>query len=185
MRTLRLIPLVALLAGGCSEESTTPSATTEEFDLPADQVAWDISQNLTTDGIRTATLVADTALIYERERRMDLMGVNVVFYNEAGGEAGHLTSDKGDYNMETRAFVARGNVVLRTQTPAGDRLLETEELNYETQVDSLYTTRPFKMTENGRVSSGTSFNTNSKFTTWRVTGVQTETPVEGDAGLSF
>ena len=75
--------------------------------------------------------------------------------------------------------------MLLTRGPTGERKLETDELYYETPVDSLYTTKPFKMTENGRVSSGTSFNTNSRFTTWRVTGAQTETAVEGESGLSF
>ncbi|MQA88835.1 MAG: LPS export ABC transporter periplasmic protein LptC [Gemmatimonas sp.] len=176
-----VLPLVAVLAAGCGREATTPSATSEAFDLPADKVADSIRHVITKDGVRSADLRSDTAYIYDSERTFDLRGVRVTFYSETGAEAGELTSKLGDYNMETGRFVAREDVVLIAEGVNGERRLETEQLIYDVRTDSLSSNRPFTLYEGGRVSRGTSFRSDTQFRTWEVMGAQTEAIV-GESG---
>jgi LPS export ABC transporter protein LptC len=184
MRWIVLI-MAALLATGCEEEATTPSAPAEAFSLPADKVADGIRQVITNEGIRKALLYSDTAYIYDSERTLDLRGVRVTFYGETGAEAGNLTSERGDYNMESGHFVARGNVVLLTEGQAGERRLETETLIYDVQTDSISSNTPFTLREGERVSRGTSFRSDAQFLTWEVTGAQTEAVVGESGGVAF
>ncbi|MEX2571431.1 MAG: LPS export ABC transporter periplasmic protein LptC [Gemmatimonadota bacterium] len=180
------IPLVTLaLVGGCGTESTTPSADTQAFDLQSDQVATDVTQVLTRNGVRTALLRSDSTYIQEGDRRLDLVGVNMTFYNDNGSSAGTLTSRSGDYDMANRAFIATGDVVLVTEGPNGERRLETEELHYDVENDEIWTEEPFTLHDDGRVSSGTSFRSDSQLRIWEVTGGQTQGTVEGEGGLSF
>jgi len=173
------------LLGGCGQDATTPSAEVDRFELPADQVGVGVRQVLTQDGVRSAVLVSDTAYIYEEDRNLDLRGVRLTFFGDAGQEAGELTSDAGNYSMDTGQFVARGNVVLITEGPNGERRLETEQLIYDVRTDSLSTYTPFTLHEAGRVSRGQSFRADAQFRTWEVTGAQTEAPVGGSSDLSF
>jgi LPS export ABC transporter protein LptC len=184
-RTVLVAAGTAVLLAGCGREATTPSAEVETFELPADQVGIGVRQVLTQDGVRSAVLVSDTAYVYEADRNLDLRGVLLTFFGEAGQEAGELTSDAGNYNMDSGHFVARGNVVLITEGPEGERRLETEQLIYDVQTDSLSTNTPFTLHEAGRVSRGESFRSDAQFRTWEVTGAQTETPVDGSGDLSF
>jgi LPS export ABC transporter protein LptC len=116
---------------------------------------------------------------------MDLINVKVTFYSPDGAEAGTLTSRTGDYNTADNLFIARENVVLITPGANGDRRLETEELHYDIGGDQIWTDSPFVLHEQGRVSQGTRFRTDSQFRTWEVTGLQTEGPVPGEGGLTF
>lgn len=184
MRARLLALLAAATLAACGDASTSPSAT-EGYEGTADQVAFQVRQTLTNEGVRTAILNSDTAYIFERDRRLDLVGVEVLFFNEIGEQAGTLTSKTGDYNIDSGAFIARGDVVLVTSGPSGERRLETEELLYDVRADSLASRTPFTLHEDGRVSRGTSFRSDSKFRTWIVTGAQTEGAVPAGGGLSF
>src|SRR5690606_33601155 len=97
---------------------------------------------------------------------------------------GTLTSSTGEYRRDTGAFTAIGNVVLITRGEEGQRRLETEQLYYDVRADVISTSEPFTLTENGRVSRGTSFRSNSDFTIWEVTGAETQGSVAGE-GISF
>jgi LPS export ABC transporter protein LptC len=176
--------LVALL-GACGSDSTTPSASADAFDLPADQVLYHVQHVVTNAGVKTALLNGDTALVYEQARRFDLTGVELLFFNEQGVQIGSLTSRSGEYQPSAGVFVARDNVVLVTDGPNGERRLETENLHYDIKGDLLRSETPFVFHEDGRTSRGTSFTSNSKFTTWEVTGARTQGEVSGDPGLSF
>lgn len=176
--------LALLLAAGCGQGSTTPTVTTEEFDLRGDQVLLEVEQILTKDGVRTAVLQSDTAFIFDDDRRIDLSVVRLTFYDEFGAEAGHLTSANGEYRIDTGAFTALGDVVLITEGASGERRLETDQLYYDVRSDVISTSSPFTLTEAGRVSRGTSFRSNSDFTIWEVTGAETQGSVRGE-GITF
>lgn len=177
-----LLGIVTLAA--CGRESTSPSAAEETFDLPADQVAYEVRQTLSEDGVRSALLYSDTAYIYEESRSYDLRGVDITFFDDAGAEAGTLTSERGNYEMEAGRFVARGNVVLISEGPSGERRLESEQLIYDIREDILSTQSEFTLHEAGRVTTGTSFRSDSQFRTWEVEGVQTEGSV-GSGEITF
>jgi LPS export ABC transporter protein LptC len=176
--------LAFILAAGCGSESTTPSVEQEEVEMLADNIAYTMTHFLTHDGVRTAVAVSDTAYFHLNEGVWNLVGVDVVFYDPNGVESGRVTSETGDYFNETGEFVARGNVVLTSSQQGQDRRLETQALHYDMRSDSLWTDVPFTLHDAGEVSTGTSFRSDSKLTTWTVTGARTQSTV-GDGGLSF
>jgi LPS export ABC transporter protein LptC len=173
MRTVILILLAGILAG-CGSESTTPAPVANTAELPADNIIQGLHHVMTKDGVRTGVLNGDTAFMYETGRRLDLKGVNLEFFGETGARSGTLTSKTGEYEIATGSFIARGNVVLITQGPSGERRLETEELHYDVQGDQLWSDKPFVLHENGRVTRGNSFRSDSRFQSWTVTNARTE-----------
>ena len=181
-----LVLLPASLAA-CTQQSTTPAADETAFILPADNVMHGVTHRLTQDGIRRATLSSDSAYTYEHERRFDLMGVRVTFYNDTGALAGTVTSRSGEYDQESGVFVARDSVVLVSETPeGGERRLTTDELYYDVRSDELWSDHAFVLVENGRTSRGTSFRSDSKLETWSVTGAQTSGTVDdAEGGITF
>ena len=181
----RALILMAFSLAACGGDSTTPSIPQEEFELPADQVAFDVSHNITKDGVRTAVLQSDTALVYEEARRFDVTGVRVDFYQEDGTQAGTLTAKTGEYSLEQGAFIARDSVVLITGEGETERRLETDELHYDIRADRIWTETAFTLYEQGRKSKGTSFYSDTAFRTWEVTGIQTEGPPPAEPGTTF
>jgi LPS export ABC transporter protein LptC len=189
MRVNPKLCIVIVLAAGaaaCGSQTTTPSAVTDAEGLPADNVILGVEHNMTNEGIRTGVLHSDTAFLYESSRRMDLRGVRIQFYGDTGVETGTLTSTTGEYDVGTGSFVARGDVVLITDGPDGERRLETEELHYDVERDRLWSDVPFVMREGGAITRGTSFRSDSQFRTWSVTGAETEGGIpQGRSGVSF
>jgi len=189
MRTeYRLVGMVTgaltLLLVGCGQESTSPFAAAEAFDLPADQVAYEVRHVLTSAGVKTALLNGDTAYVYEDARRLDVVGVELLFYNEQGAQIGTLTARFGEYLPSVGSFTARDSVVLVSDGPNGERRLETSSLYYDIRGDVLRSDTTFVFHEGGRTSRGSSFRSDSKFLTWEVVRAQTEGAV-GEGGLSF
>jgi LPS export ABC transporter protein LptC len=183
MRSLAIVLAVLLVA--CEQQSTSPSAEAAAFDLPADNVAYGWTVRMLNNGVMTALMLTDTAYVYDDGRPQDFKGVDVTFYDERGAEAGRLTSETGQYDMTSGLFVARGNVVLVTPGADSGRRLETSELHYNVRGDELWSDSTFTMTEEGRVSTGTSFHTDSRFQTWQVTGGRTQGAVPGEGGIRF
>lgn len=180
-----LVAVGLLALAACGQQSTTPTVGDEAFDLGADQVIFYVTMQMTEKGIRKAELSADTAYTFEDSKRMDMRGVEVVFYREDGSQAGTLTANTADYYQGDNSFVARENVVLITPGENGERRLETEELHFDLAGDRLWTDSPFVIYEAGRVTRGSRFTTDSKLRTWDVTGLQTEGEVNAGGGLTF
>ena len=185
MRACFTLMLGATLAA-CGNESTTPAPVTDVSELPADNIIEGLRHVMTKDGVRTGILNGDTAYMYEVGRRLDLRGVELEFFNESGARSGTLTSESGEYEISTGAFVARGDVVLVTDTPEGRRRLETEELHYDVQGDRLWSDVDFVLNQDGRVTRGTSFTSDARFQTWTVQGARTEGGLpETGTGIRF
>lgn len=188
MRSFVFALSLSLALAGCGSESTTPAAVTDASQLPADQLIEGLRHNMTKDGIRSGVLEADTALLFETGRKLDMRVVELQFFGESGRQTGTLTSETGVYDISTGNFVARGDVVLVTQGPNGEeRRLETDELHYDVKGDRLWSDQPFVLTEGGRVTRGQRFRSDASFQTWEVTGAKTEggLPQAGTSGISF
>jgi len=185
-KDIAILVVTALTLSGCGSESTTPGTVTNVADLPADNIIHGLIHRMTKDGIRTGELRGDTAFLFEADRRLDLQGVNLTFYGDNGQQTGTLTSETGEYRMGTGSFVARGSVVLITESPTGTRRVETEELHYDVPGDELWSDVAFVMTESGRVTRGTSFRSDANFERWSVTDARTSGggPQTGD-GITF
>ncbi len=177
MKRLMLWGGILALLAGCGSEAGTPSAPAEAFMLPADNVFFEIREVMLSNGVIAAVLTADSALVWDGERRVDLIGVDVQFHDERGAPAGTLTSRTGEFDGVT--FIGRGSVVLVTEGPQGTRTLESEQLTFELRDDVIWTESPFLLTEGGRTSRGTSFRTDSRFSTWEVRGLESTGTVSG------
>lgn len=183
MRYLPSLTLAVLLAA-CGSGSTTPAPVADASELPADNVIQGLRHVMTNEGVRTGILNGDTAYMYEVGRKLDLRGVELEFFSETGVRSGTLTSETGEYDISTGAFVARGDVVLVTETPEGRRRLETEELHYDVQGDRLWSDVEFTLTQDGRVTRGTSFTSDARFQSWTVKGARTEGGLP-ESGIRF
>lgn len=158
-----LLPVVAL-AAACAEETTVPTQKDTLADLHVDQVIYGLEHVMTNNGVRKANLHGDTAYFRDSDSRVDLKGVKLDFFNETtGAVSGTLTSRTGDYDMQSGAMTARGNAVLRVQGPSGERVIESEELHYDTQANRMWSDKPTVMRENGRTVRGNSFQSDTKF----------------------
>lgn len=185
MRRFLVLGLAAALAA-CGTQSTTPAPVADGSELPADNIIHGLRHVMTKSGVRTGVLDSDTAYLYEVGRQLDLRGVRLQFFNEAGAQTGTLTSETGEYDIGTGSFVARGNVVLITEGAEGTRRLETEELHYDVPQDRLWSDVPFVLTEGGRTTRGTSFRSDARFESWSVTGARTEGGLpETGTGIRF
>lgn len=186
MRRVLFAVFFAGLLAACGTDSTTPAPVAEAPDLPADNIIHGLSHVMTKAGVRTGVLESDTAYLYEVGRRLDLRVVRLQFFNEVGVQTGTLTSKTGEYDITTGAFIARGDVVLVTESPDGQRRLETEELHYDVQGDRLWSEKPFVLNQNGRVTRGSSFRSDSRFQSWSVTNAQTEGGIpQSGSGIQF
>lgn len=176
-RTLAVL-LMAVSIAACKDETTAPGTLIDDAGLPADQIMYQLRHVMTNNGVRTALLVSDSAYVRDADRRLDLLGVDLDFFDTNGRSSGKLTSETGEYDIGSGSFVARGGVVLITTGARGQRRLETEELHYDRDADQLWSDVPFVLTENGQTTRGTSFRSDSEFRNFTIQGAQGGIPGE-------
>jgi LPS export ABC transporter protein LptC len=179
-----ILLLLAVLAG-CGGDSGSPAEVLSPGDLPEGEMMFGINHVMTTQGVRSVVLAADTAFMQENGRRWDLRGVHLNFFDETGAESGTLTSRAALYTPDTGSFVARDSVVLVTQTPKGTRVLETEELYYDVNTEEMWSDSSWVMNDAGSISRGRSFRSDVKGDSWTATGLITEDITTGDSGPTF
>lgn len=161
-----LLGLIALVA--CSQENSPTGGDFRE--VPASMIMSDMTQYMTTQGIRKARLQGDTAYIYDDSGTVKIKGVNLLIFDENGAEKARLTSERGDFNTATQAMIARGKAVLVTVGGQRKRI-ETEELHYDPQSHRLWSTvRTVMLDGNSRVT-GSGFEADDKFTNVQIKGV--------------
>lgn len=177
-----------LLAAGlsaCGGESSEPSEVLSPDDLPPGDVTFGVTHVMTTNGVRSAILDADTAVQLDSGRRWDLRGVHIRFFTETGAESGTLTSRTGDYTPDNGSFVARDSVVLITRGENGTRRLETEELFYDVGTEQVWSDSAFVLTDASGPSRGSSFRSDVNGDNWTAVGLETESVTAGGDEFDF
>jgi LPS export ABC transporter protein LptC len=129
-----------LAAVACSGVGKGAAALGAQADS-ADQVMFGVKQRLTSNGVQTAYLKADSALIYEAPGRVDLRKITVTFFSPEGVEMSVLTAQTGVYWMRTNQMSASGDVVV-VRTADGARL-KTDFLEYDPAKSQVTTDRPY------------------------------------------
>jgi LPS export ABC transporter protein LptC len=186
MRRFLTLVSVSLLTA-CGNDATTPSAADAVEELRSDQIIYDLSLVMSTDGIRRALVNGDTAYMAQSGSEVELIGVRLIFYDEMGRQSGTLTSETGDFDWRMRTMIARGNAVLRTQGPEGERILETEELHFDVNADRLWSAVPVVLRDGERDLKGTSFESDGQFQNFTVHSPETSPQDVGgsEGGIRF
>lgn len=185
MRNLLLWILLLVTAIGCQDGTTAPPVADDQV-LPADQIAYGVQHVMTTQGVRKAVLDGDTAYLYQSGRTMDIVGMELTFYNEAGTQTGHLTANTGRYDSASGQMVAQGSVVLTTLDTDAQRRLETEELHYDLNGDRMWSTQDVVLHDGPTTVYGTSFRADARFQNRVIEGARTSGGVRPESrGISF
>jgi len=161
MNTKHIFALAGvLLLAACSQKPTPTGADFQQ--IPADMIMVGMTQNMTSNGLRRARLMGDTAYVFDDSSKVKVKGVNLTIYNEQGEESAHLTSRAGDFNTQNQGMIARGHVILIT-TGATARRIETEELHYDPDTHKIWSNVSTLMVEGGSRITGDGFTADDKF----------------------
>lgn len=156
MRRLLLTLLGATIAGAgaCNEAQGPP--VVEESVLPdsAEQLLVRMRVLLTSDGVRRAEMVADTAYMYQQNTLAELRQVHATFFTATGEQDAVLTSREGTYNIRLNSMEARGDVVV---VSTDGRRLETPQLRYDPGKNEFSSDSAFVLTDSEGVTEGVGF----------------------------
>lgn len=177
-RTLALPCLALVVLAGCNPSASGPVAGEEYEGMAADRVIDGIEHVMTAAGVRRATLLADTAYMFDDSTRAELKGVRVTFYSDAGVENAELTSLTGMLDGRSEAMTARGNVVLRLYE--GNRIIETAELHFDPERDRIWSDSATTLRQDGTVAYGDGFRSDS-----RLRNIEIVNPRGRMAGVRF
>lgn len=161
----RLAPALAALVVGftaCESPPETPVATENLMALGADALIFGMENYLTTDGVRTGVVRADSAYQFNDSSVNHLFGVDMTLFNEQGQPRAHLTSATGVLQQRSEQMVARGNVVLTVQDQGV--IVETPELHYDPQGERIWSDSVSTFRRRGQTQRGTCFRSDLQFT---------------------
>lgn len=156
-----LLSLFVAAAVGCGGSGNSEPTAAGAWDLPANNVVIGMRHHITDEGMRRATLDADSAYFYEDSARVDLRGVYLRVFDEQGRQTTELRSEEGTLDTETDAMVARGSV--RVNTTEQDRRIRTEELHYEPASGRIWSDVATTMIEDGTEVRGSGFTADEEF----------------------
>lgn len=161
------LPLTLALFSACGDKANkTPTASYAELPkLPSDQVIVGFEQYVTQNGKNKATLLGDTAYMFEDSAVAKVAGVRMTIYDEAGRVNAKVKSRTGDFFTGTQRMIARGNVVLTTND---GRQIESEEIYYDPQTHRIWSTKPTVQRYQGGTFAGSSFDADDQFVNVRI-----------------
>jgi LPS export ABC transporter protein LptC len=146
----------------------------------ADQVIYALKQYVTSDGVRQALLLADTAYFFGDSARVELRNVHLTLFQSTGQEAAVLTAAAGTLEQRTQAMSAKKDVVIVTHDDG--RRIETDELHYDPNLDKIWSNAPTTVNRGGKITRGDGFTADGRLQNIRVT--RPSGHVDG-MGLSF
>jgi LPS export ABC transporter protein LptC len=148
------------LVAACSKAGPDRIQQAAQAADSADQLMIHMSTNLTTEGVRSGYLEADSAFVYENSGHTDLKKIKVTFYTPSGVQTSVLTANGGWYRMRTGEMEARGNVVIvRTD---GARLT-TSIIKYDQSKNQVTTDQPYTTDQGDKHFTGTGFVSDPSF----------------------
>lgn len=154
--TLMAVALLTGVLSSCAEPDSGSVVTPDLLRLETNQVVIGLETFVTTEGVRKAHLVGDTAFFPEDASRVDLTGVRVTFYGSQGEVSSILTSKEGTYDWETGDMVGRGDVVVLD--PDDGRRVETQVMHYDRNAERIWSDAPTRVFEaDGTEIEGTAF----------------------------
>lgn len=151
--------LALAVATACAEQGVTPTATARLADS-ADMVMFGMEKRVFEDGVRRATIAADTAWTYQDAQRMELRRLTVTFYDRSGVQTSVLTAGEGTYHMQTESLDGRGGVQLLGAE--GERLT-SPRLSFDKVANLVRSDTTFTYESRTGFLTGTSFVSDPEF----------------------
>jgi LPS export ABC transporter protein LptC len=155
MRNVGVLLLAAALA--CGPDDLPPTTVAADS---ADMVYFGVRHHVTDEGVRRATIEADSAYFFDGPQLIEMLSPTVTFYSPEGVETSTLTAREGTYRWRSGNMEARGNVV--AVTPDGRRL-ETSLLEYQRSSNEIVGTAPFVFTTPEQRIEGNGFRADPDF----------------------
>ncbi len=165
----RLAGCLALLAAACINTTEEPPPAGLET-VDADEIVYGVSANMSREGIREATLSADSMFSWKDSAHARVMGLSLVVFNERGGRRATITADEGRLNRTGNELTASGNAVLSILGQG--REIHTEELHFSLEVERVWTDVPVVMHEGGCVFEGDRLQSDMDFDDVRIWGTR-------------
>ena len=170
---LRLYMLLAaacpLLTAACLNTTEEPPPAGLET-IDADEIVYGVSLNMSRDGIREATLMADSMFSWRDSTHARVMGLSLVVFDERGGRRATITADEGRLNRMGNELTATGSAVLAI--PGQGREIRTEELHFAPEVNRVWTDVPVVMLEGGCEFEGDRLQSDMDFDDVRIWGTR-------------
>ena len=158
------------VAGACDEPVSTRVAEEDLFSIEADAVLFDMMDYLTTDGVRSGVIHADTAHVFNDSSEIRMQGVEMTLFHADGQERARVTAESGTLDRNSQEMLARGNVVLVMND--GAQRVESPELFYDPEGDRIWSDSNSVFTRDGRVTRGTCFRSDLQFTNYTVCNIR-------------
>lgn len=168
VKKLSMLTLPLLLLAGCTEEGDVAMVSPEWEAMDADFIVLGGEQYLSQDGRTEAHLVYDTAFQWNDSTMASMRRVELVVFNEEGGERARVTADRGRFDQSSDRMIAQGNVVM--VVPSDGRTLRTEELHYDPQAGQIWSDSAFVMELPTQTLRGQSFTSDLEFRNFQARG---------------
>jgi LPS export ABC transporter protein LptC len=156
---------VAVALASCKSAKAPAVVGATALPDSAEQVMFKLRHQLTSGGVRRATLTADTAFFYDDGNRIEMRRVRMVFFSVAGDSNSNLASRNGRYDVRAQRVEGRGDVVVTTND--GKRLT-SPQLVYDRVLNQITSDTSFVFNEPGRTLSGIGLRTDPKLTSVQV-----------------
>lgn len=154
---LLLVPLF----GACEEPTATPVAEDALREMQADAVMYGMQDYLTTEGVRSGLIEADTAYVYNDSSVVKMWGLDMTLFEEDGSQRARVTAERGTLHRRSEQMLAQGDVVLVVDQ--GRRRVESPELHYDPTNERIWSDSNSVYIENGRTTGGTCFRSDLDF----------------------
>jgi len=138
-------------------------------DIP-DQIAYNIEVLFVDSSFTKAVLEARKARVYSDRYETFLdSGLKVTFYNSDSPEISTLVADSARIDDRTKNMLAKGNVVVRSESKG--RRLETQLLEWDNLRQKIYSTEYVTITTPTEVINGYGFESDPNLNEYRINKV--------------
>jgi LPS export ABC transporter protein LptC len=171
--TGKIIILFALILGCREPEAILPSSTSNT----PDQETNNFELVKTIENTVHWKLNADKARIFDRDEKIELTKVNVLFYDtETGEESSYLIADSGIINDKDGFMEAIGSVELKSND---GKILKAPRLFWNRQSDQIYCESEVEVNDGNTVIHGSGLKTDPELRRMEFKKIKTHTENPG------
>lgn len=155
-RALGQLLAALVVAGGLAacQDANRPPVSTNTLADSADQVMYDVRSVITNSGVQRGELFADTAYVFDDNRRFEFRVVKVEFNKATGVKDGVMKAKRGRYDIGNGVLEGFGDVEIVT---TDGRKITSPHLRYDQARNLVSSDSAFVMSEGGRVQRGVGF----------------------------